>query len=127
MDDSQPQPSADPQLVEVYRRLKSGDLAGAVSRGEALLAARPDDAQVLFILGRLAMEQYRWQDAIGLFDRMARLQPDPFCVGNLGVCHWKLGHLEEAQYCLNGAVEMAPDYARARVHLAGVQIGRAHV
>ena len=66
------------------------------------------------------MDQFRWNDAIAIFDKVLRLRVDPWSLGNLGVCHWKVGHLDEAEYCLRGAVEVKPAFTRAHVSLAYV-------
>jgi hypothetical protein len=71
-------------------------------------------------LGRIAMQQFRWDDAIVAFDRLLRIRVDPWSLGNLGVCHWKVGRLDEAEYCLRGAVELKPAFTRAHVSLAYV-------
>jgi len=49
-----------------------------------------------------------------------RIRVDPWSLGNLGVCYWKVGHLDEAEYCLRGAVELKPAFTRAHVSLAYV-------
>jgi tetratricopeptide (TPR) repeat protein len=118
--DESPPPAADPETAELSRLVKSGESAAARALAEKITAAAPDNVYALFTLGRIAMEQFRWHDAIALFDRLLRLHVDPWTLGNLGVCHWKVGNLGEAEYCLRGVAAMAPDFARARVHLGGV-------
>lgn len=123
MDESPPLAAADPETAELSRLFKAGESAAARALAQKIVAAAPENVDALFVLGRIAMDQYRWQDAIALFDRLLRIHVDPWCLGNLGVCQWKVGNLGEAEYCLRGVVEMAPDFPRARVHLAGVLHG----
>ena len=72
------------------------------------------------MLGRMAMLQYRWDEAIGLFDRVLRVRVDPWTLANLGNCYWKTGDLDQAEYCLRGALELEPALTAARVGLATV-------
>ncbi len=113
--------SAPTQALDgIAQLVQSGDWQQACARCEELLAAAPQDADALVWLGRIAMGQFRWDEAIAAYDRVLRIRVDPWTLGNLGVCHWKLGHLDEAEYCLRGAVEIKPGFTRAHVSLANV-------
>jgi tetratricopeptide (TPR) repeat protein len=107
-------------LDEIARLVQAGDWQRARTLCEERIAQAPQDADALGWLGQIAIGQFRWEDAVTIFDRALRLRVDPWTLGNLGVCHWKLGHLEEAEYCLRGAVELKPAFARAHVSLANV-------
>ncbi|MEO7728680.1 MAG: tetratricopeptide repeat protein [Burkholderiales bacterium] len=120
MDEDSNDPAADLTLDEIVRLIQAGDWPAARVRCEALVARAPADADALSRLGQIAIGQYRWQDAIAAFDRALRLRVDPWTLGNLGVCHWKIGNLAEAEYCLRGAVELKPAVTRAHVSLANV-------
>ena len=115
--------SAAPALDAIAQLVQSGDWAEARSRCEELIAGTPDDADALAWLGRIAMGEFRWVDAIMAYDRVLRIRVDPWTLGNLGVCQWKVGHLTEAEYCLRGAVELKPAFTRAHVSLANVLHG----
>ena len=117
--DSSDTASAD-ALADIARLAQSGNWQEARARCEAVLDAEPGHADALVWRGRIAMGQYRWKDAIAAFDRALRIRVDPWTLGNLGVCHWKVGHLGEAEYCLRGAVELKPAFTRAHVSLASV-------
>lgn len=84
------------------------------------IAHAPDDLDALAMLGHVAMAQYRWQEAIGLFDRVLRNRVDPWTLANLGNCYWKTGDLDQAEYCLRGVLELEPGMVAARVSLATV-------
>ena len=45
---------------------------------------------------------------------------DPWTLANLGNCYWKTGDLDQAEYCLRGAVAVAPDFTAARLGIATV-------
>ena len=118
MDDESTASSADPAIDEIAGLVQLSDWRQARARCEELLAASPRHADALVWLGRIAMGEYRWQDAIAALDQALQLRVDPWTLGNLGMCHWKIGHLGEAEYCLRGALEIKPAFTRAHVSLA---------
>jgi Flp pilus assembly protein TadD len=120
MNDDPADPVADRALDEIAHLVQSGNWQAARVRCEELVARAPQDADALAWLGQIAIGQYRWEEAIAVFDHVLRLRVDPWSLGNLGVCHWKVGHLDEAEYCLRGALELKPAFTRAHVSLANV-------
>jgi len=110
--------AANTALDDIARLIEAGNWQEARTRCEELVASSPGDADALAWLGQIAVGQFRWEDAIVIFDQVMRLRVDPWTLGNLGVCQWKVGNLEEAEYCLRGAVEIKPDFTRAHVSLA---------
>jgi tetratricopeptide (TPR) repeat protein len=118
--DDDPIAGADQAFDAIAHLVQAGNWPAARAQCEELLAAEPANADALVWLGRIAMGQFRWDDAIAAFDQVLRIRVDPWTLGNLGVCHWKVGHLDEAEYCLRGAVEVKPDFTRAHVSLANV-------
>ena len=116
-------------LEEAERLIKAGDYASARAMCEKLIAKSPADADALAALGRIAMLQYRWPDAIRLFDQALCARTDPVTLANLGNCYWKTGELDQAEYCLRGALALEPGFNIARTGIAELQheIGRAHV
>jgi tetratricopeptide (TPR) repeat protein len=123
MKDMQKDPQAERPLAQVSQFIQSGDLERARALCEQVLAQLPQDAGALLQLGLIAMSQYRWAEAIAVFDRALRIRADPWLLGNLGNCYWKTGQLDEAEYCLRGAIELKPDFAGAHVSLAMVLHG----
>ena len=115
--------ATDNALEEIAQLAESGNWRAAREHCESLVAALPQHADALVWLGRIAMGQFRWIDAIAAFDRVLRIRVDPWTLGNLGVCHWKEGHLDEAEYCLRGAVAIKPAFTRGYVSLANVLHG----
>ncbi len=123
MDEAFPDSAADRALGEIAQLAQAGELVRARAQCEQLLATEPAHADAMAWLGRIAMDEFRWDEAIAIFDRLLRVRVDPWSLGNLGVCHWKVGRLDEAEYCLRGAVELKPAFTRAHVSLAYVLHG----
>ncbi len=123
MNDMQEDPRAGHVLAEVSQLFQSGSLQRARELCEELLARSPRDADALLQLGLIAMEQYRWDEAIAVFDRALQIRVNPWTLGNLGNCYWKTARLTDAEYCLRGAIELKPDFAGAYVSLAMVLHG----
>ncbi len=105
-------------LDEIARLAQAADFPQARARCEEILAGAPLNADALVWLGRIAMSQLRWADAIQAFDQALRIHIDPKTLGDLGMCHWKVGHLGEAEYCLRGALELNPSLKREHIRLA---------
>lgn len=62
-------------LEEARQRAASGDLDGAVRVVEAAVAARPDDADALQVLGELEAKRSRYVASLGAFRRSLALRP----------------------------------------------------
>jgi Tfp pilus assembly protein PilF len=116
-------PRADQSLDEVARLVQAGDHAKARELCERVLAQSPDDVDALIWLGRIAMDDTLWAEAISFFDRALQIRLDPWTLGNLGACYCRTGLLKEAEHCLRGAIVLKPDLVRAHVNLAAVLHG----
>ncbi len=113
----------DKMLTDVARHFDAGEHAQARNLCEQVLARSPDDADALIWLGRIAMDDTVWTEAIACFDRAMQIRIDPWSLGNLAMCYCRLGRLQEAEHCLRGAIELKPDLVRAHVNLAAVLHG----
>lgn len=80
------------------------ELDGAREEYEMILARSPGDANVLFALGLIAMEQDRDEAAIGHLSEMVRLK------GRAGEAHYYLGSIAEKQDRIAEAIR---EYRRA--------------
>ena len=73
----------------VYREAKerwdSGDLAGAVEKGEAVLKANPRHSEAMSMLGKIALQRGRSREAVNWFTRIAAQRPAD------AVSHLRLG------------------------------------
>lgn len=114
-----PEPNASAvQLEEADLLIKAGDYPAARDLCEKIIAADPADADAQATLGRVAMLQYRWAEAIRLFDQALCVRTDPVTLTNLGICYWKTGEIDQAEYCLRGALALEPGFAAARTGIA---------
>jgi tetratricopeptide (TPR) repeat protein len=116
--------NADQTLAEAAHHIERGEYIGARTLCESVLTQIPDDIDAQVMLGRIAMLQYRWQEAIKLFDEALQRRVDPWTLANLGSCYCKTGDLDQAEYCLRGAIELKPALTAAHTGLATVLHGR---
>ncbi len=116
--------NADQTLAEAAQQIERGEYIGARALCESVLTDVPDDVDAQGMLGRIAMLQYRWQEAIRLFDQALQRRVDPWTLTNLGNCYCKTGDLDQAEYCLRGAIELKPALTAAHIGLATVLHGR---
>lgn len=107
-------------LAEAEQQLGRGDYRRARELCEEVIARLPGDVDALATLGRIAMLQFRWQDAIAFFDQTLRRRVDPWTLANLGHCYLKTGDLDQAEYCLRGTLELEPGFTAAKISMASV-------
>lgn len=113
-------------LEEADRLITAGDYPAARDLCEKLIAADSADADALATLGRVAMLQYRWAEAIRVFDQALCVRTDPVTLTNLGICYWKTGEIDQAEYCLHGALALEPGFAAARTGIATLRHACGH-
>lgn len=101
--------------------LQRGDAAGAARRFKPLLAADPDNADLLHVLG-VALHKAGDSDAgVALMARaIARNPGQPDFLINLANIHRERGEREAAEPLLRRAVALAPQYGRAWQDLASL-------
>lgn len=107
---------------------RTGQLDQAQGLYEDILRDKPDHADALHMLGVLAHQQGRNQDAKRLISDAIGVNGDSgFYHNNLGEVKRMLGELDEAAGCYRRAIELEPTYAQAHNNLAMVafQLGRA--
>jgi Flp pilus assembly protein TadD len=83
----------------------------------------PDDAYSLFVLGRLRFHQKKYDEAIEVFGRAAKLDPQDAETQNfLGLALSEKGLRGPAETALRKAIQLKPGYANAHNNLAVVYI-----
>ena len=79
---------------------------------------RPDDAEVLNLLGLVYFKTNAFPEAEVIYRRLARENPKVFILhSNLGLILFKQGKLDEAEQFLLRSVELRPNYAKSHLYL----------
>jgi tetratricopeptide (TPR) repeat protein/uncharacterized protein (AIM24 family) len=79
---------------------------------------RPDDADVLNLLGLVYFKTNAFPEAEVIYRRLAQENPNVFILhSNLGLILFKQGKLDEAEHFLLRAIELRPNYAKSHLYL----------
>ncbi|HSP13448.1 MAG TPA: tetratricopeptide repeat protein [Thermoanaerobaculia bacterium] len=79
---------------------------------------RPDDADVLNLLGLVYFKTNAFPEAEVIYRRLARENPNVFILhSNLGLILFKQGKLDDAEEFLLRSVELRPNYAKSHLYL----------
>src|SRR5437867_2543977 len=97
---------------------QEGRYAEARRELESAQKLRPDDADVLNLLGLDYFKTNAFPEAEVIYRRLARENPNVFILhSNLGLILFKQGKLDEAEEHLLRAVELRPNYAKSHLYL----------
>jgi len=104
-------PSRQLELYVASLRSKAGDFEGAKASLESILAAAPDDEEVLYNLGVLYGESGRQAEALDIMQRVLAKNPDhPGALNYVGYSYADRGEkLDEAERMIRHALEARPD------------------
>jgi tetratricopeptide (TPR) repeat protein len=113
--------------VHHYGRL---DRAKTEEKGEAYyllgrkkLDERAEDPKALYELGVQAAELGKYEEAVGLWQRLLSVQPDdPLALFNLGYSLLKLGKFDECLDASRRALERDPDLKEAVLNYANAEL-----
>lgn len=79
---------------------------------------RPDDADVLNLLGLVYFKTNAFPEAEVIYRRLAHENPNVFILhSNLGLILFKQGKLDESEHYLLRAIELRPNYAKSHLYL----------
>ncbi|MFZ2491426.1 MAG: cyclic nucleotide-binding domain-containing protein [Thermoanaerobaculia bacterium] len=93
----------------------------AVQAWQQYIALRPQDADAGNALGVLFGKLGRWKDAAGTFEHLVELNPtDATNYFNLGISYRQLDALPQAEHAYRKALEIKPDYDKAKQALSAV-------
>ena len=105
--------------------MEQGKLDEAEKHLAAAVAQNPDDAYNLSMLGYLKYRQEKYDDALNVLSRAAKLDPqNPEIENYLGVTLSHKGLRVQAEAALRKAVQIAPNYAAAHNNLAVIYINQ---
>ncbi|MBF0587522.1 MAG: tetratricopeptide repeat protein [Magnetococcales bacterium] len=111
MDPSQPMSLAD-ALQSGISHHQAGDLQQAESIYRQILAADPNQADALNLLGLIALQVEAFDQAIPLIERAIELQPNEAeAHGNLGNAYRETGQLNKAVARYQRALKLKPDFS----------------
>lgn len=97
---------------------QEGRYAEARRELEAAQRLRPDDADVLNLLGLVYFKTNAFPEAEVIYRRLIRENPNVFILhSNLGLILFKQGKNDEAEQFLLRAVELRPNYAKSHLYL----------
>jgi uncharacterized protein (AIM24 family) len=97
---------------------QEGRYAEARRELEQAQRLRPEDADVLNLLGLVYFKTNAFPEAEVIYRRLVRENPNVFILhSNLGLILFKQGKLDEAEQYLLRAVELRPNYAKSHLYL----------
>jgi uncharacterized protein (AIM24 family) len=97
---------------------QEGRYAEARKELENAQRLRPDDADVLNLLGLVYFKTNAFPEAEVIYRRLAHENPNVFILhSNLGLILFKQAKLDEAEQYLLRAVELRPNYAKSHLYL----------
>jgi tetratricopeptide (TPR) repeat protein len=113
----------DSRVMQLYTQAKSaedsGDIPGAITKYESLLAASPRLAPAYNNLGALYLRQHEYRNAIAILQRGLQVSPSMYSATVLlGVAYYEAGEYTEARKPLEAAVRANPKDNNAEFYLA---------
>ncbi len=111
----------DDQVKLAAERLNAGDVAAAEQIGRELLAAAPQNINVLRLMGAIARKQGRLEESLDYFRRAVALNDRKGLLHfELGTAYTELQRSEEAYRCYLKAVKLDPALQPAYVNLSAI-------
>ena len=112
-------------LTLAIAKHREGQLAEAEQMYRQVLRWQPDNPDAYHLLGLLAGQLSRFDDALALFEHAIALNPAvPEYHANLGNALKMTSRLEEAEGAFVSAISLRPDYPEALMNLATVRRSR---
>lgn len=102
-----------------------GKMAEARRAWEAVAGETPTDAEAHYMLGAIAGQEERLDDAVASFRRAVKLQPEAVVAhAGLGAALKGLGRLVEAEAAFRRVVALAPTFPEAQFELGQILLQR---
>ncbi|HEX6832213.1 MAG TPA: aspartyl/asparaginyl beta-hydroxylase domain-containing protein [Rudaea sp.] len=121
--------ATDSQLLEARQFALSGDVLKAESAYRRILDAAPEHPEALNFFALRALGLGAHEQAVQLLERAVAGGPaDAQLLNNLGNAYRSCGRFDEARGAFARALETAPDFFIARLHLAHMleRLGQSH-
>src|SRR5260370_33329853 len=97
---------------------QEGRYAEARRELEEAQRLRPDDADVLNLLGIVSFKTNAFPEAEVIYRRLVKENPSVFILhSNLGLILFKQGKLDESEQYLLRSIELRPNYAKSHLYL----------
>jgi len=97
---------------------QEGRYAEARRELESAQRLRPDDSEVLNLLGLVYFKTNAFPEAEVIYRRLSTENPNVFILhSNLGLILFKQGKLDDAEHYLLRAIELRPNYAKSHLYL----------
>jgi len=110
-------------IGDIRATIARGDLPTALKQAQAASAAKPDDAQLRFLLGVVHMDLNQDAEAIAVFSTLTERYPElPDPLNNLALLHARAGRLDEARQSLQAALRADPSHRAARANLGQIYV-----
>ena len=107
-------------LESAFQHLRSGNDAKAQELCDAIIAATPNHAGAIYVLGLIAHQYGRHDEAIRLLERSIALNASfAPAHNNLGVVLCQIGRFDEGMASYRRAITIDPGYAVAHSNLGG--------
>ena len=108
-------------IQDANKLFKQGQQEQALEKVDAVLSAKPKDAQARFLKGLIFTEQGKTAEAIRIFSALTEDYPElPEPYNNLAVLYAGQGQYEKAKVALEAAIRTHPSYATAHENLGDI-------
>ena len=100
---------------EAFQEARYAEARGELESAQKL---RPDDSEVLNLLGLVYFKSNAYPEAEVIYRRLVKENPNVFILhSNLGLSLFKQGKMEDAEQYLLRSVELRPNYAKSHLYL----------
>jgi len=114
-------------ITEMVRTWQAGDVKAALAQAENILKASPGEPNASQVLGITLLQQGRAAEALPHLQAAYWAASEyPPILNMLGVAHKQLGRRDQARKLFHRAIELAADFADARLNLAQLDLDEGH-